>query len=53
MWDDFLMKQDEPLYIRNVLSGLAGIMLVRPTSVVGKLLTWLLTHLHVLVYLSW
>lgn len=33
MWDDFLTKQDDPLYIRNVLSGLSGIMLV--CAVVG------------------
>lgn len=28
LWDEFLAKQDEPQYMRNVLSGLAGIMLV-------------------------
>lgn len=28
MWDEFTTKQDEPLYIRNVISGLSGIMLV-------------------------
>lgn len=28
MWDEFVAKQDEPQYMRNVLSGLSGIMLV-------------------------
>lgn len=28
MWDEFVEKQDEPQYMRNVLSGLSGIMLV-------------------------
>lgn len=28
MWDEFVTKQDEPQYMRNVLSGLSGIMLV-------------------------
>lgn len=27
--DEFFEKQDEPQYMRNVLSGLSGIMLVR------------------------
>lgn len=32
MWDEFVAKQDEPLYIRNALSGLSGIMLVSRTG---------------------
>lgn len=34
--DEFFEKQDEPQYMRNVLSGLSGILLVREKGVVVR-----------------
>ena len=57
--DEFFEKQDEPQYMRNVLSGLSGIMLVRallhksPPSFPALSSSEAVTAEHSNMWLSW